>query len=216
MSRSSRVTFVCVGGFVLLELVAMRLYPGGTFWDRTTRGARFWRNFLCDLESPVALDGAPNAVGSRFGQAAMAILAAGLAPFWWSAPRLFVELRALGTAVRALGLASLGGVAAVISMPSSRFGALHGIAVIAAGVPGLTAALLAVVGLASAEPSPRVAALLGGATLAISAVDFALYVQTMRAAGPGPTLLPVAQKVALLLLLAWMLTVAWRTGRRRR
>lgn len=214
MSRSARALFACVGAFVILELVAMRLYPGGTFWDRTTRGACFWRNFLCDFGSPVALDGAPNAVGARFGQTALVVLAVGLAPFWRLAAELFDDLRALAAAVRGLGLASLGAIAAVVSMPSSRFGALHGFAVIAAAVPGLTAALLAVVGLTRAEPRPRIAARLGGATLATAVVDFALYVRTMRSGGPGPTLLPVAQKLALILLLAWMLAVAWKAGRR--
>ena len=39
-------------------------------------------------------------------------------------------------------------------------------------------------------------------------LDFVLYVHTMLHGGPGPLVLPVAQKLALLLLLAWMLVVA--------
>jgi hypothetical protein len=212
---SSRGTVACVGGFVVLESIATYLYPGGTFWDRTTQGARFWSNFLCDLASPVAAGGLPNAVGWRFGQAAMMLLVVGLAPFWWSVPRLFAGLPALGAAVRALGLASLGATVAVISMPSSRFGALHGVAVLVAGVPGLGAAILAVVGLVRAEPRPAVAAVLGGAMLVFAVLDFALYVRAMVSGGPGSPLLPVAQKLALLWLLAWMLAVAWKAGRGR-
>ena len=200
-------------GFAALELVAMRLYPGGTFWDRTTRGARFWQNFVCDLASPVALNGEPNDLGARFAQASMLLMVAGFAPFWWIVPRLFARLRRLGLAVRSLGLASLAGIIAVTRMPSSRYGALHGVAVVVACVPGLCAAGLAVAGLALAEVRPRIAAALGGATLAVAAVDFALYLRTMLRGGPGPIVLPVAQKVALLLLLGWMVVVARKAQR---
>jgi hypothetical protein len=202
----------CVVGFVALELIAMRLYPGGTFWDRTTRGARFWQNFVCDLESPVALNGEPNDLGARCAQVAMLLMVIGFAPFWWVLPRLFARLRHLGNAVRALGLASLAGIVGVTLMPSSRFGAWHGVMVIVAGVPGLSATGLAVAGLARAESRPRIAAAIGAAMLACALVDFALYTRTMVYGGPGPVLLPIAQKLALLLLLAWMLLAAWRAA----
>jgi hypothetical protein len=206
----------CVVGFTWLEIVAMSLYPGGTFWDRSLRGARFWQNFLCDLESQVALNGEPNVLGARFAQAAMLLMVTAFAPFWWIVPRLFGELRLLGSVVRALGLASLGGIVAVTFMPSSRFGALHGVAVLVAGGPGLSAAVLAVAGLMRAEARPRIGAALGGAMLIFALVDFALYVRTMLFGGPGPLVLPVAQKVALILLVAWMLVVAWRAPRANR
>jgi hypothetical protein len=204
----SHVVVTCVVAFVVLELIAMRLYPGGTFWDRTTRGAHFWHNFLCDLESPVALNGEPNALGSRFAQAAMLLMVIGLAPFWWLLPRLFPRLRRVGAAVRALGLVSLAGIVAVVLMPSSRFGVLHGVAVLVAGAPGLGAAALAVAGLALAEARPPISAALGGTVLAFALVDFVLYARTMVSGGPGPILLPIAQKIALFFLLAWMVAVA--------
>jgi hypothetical protein len=207
-----RLILACVVGFVALELVAMRLYPGGTFWDRTTRGARFWQNFVCDLESPVALDGERNDLGARCAQVAMLLMVIAFAPFWWTLPRLFARLRHLGSAVRALGLASLAGIVGVTLMPSSRFGAWHGVMVIVAGAPGLTATGLGVAGLARAESRPRIAAALGAAMLAFALLDFALYTRTMVYGGPGPVLLPIAQKLALLLLLAWMLVVAWRAA----
>jgi hypothetical protein len=211
----SYVIVACVVGFAALELIAMRLYPGGTFWDRTTRGVHFWENFVCDLEAQVALNGQPNPTGARFAQAAMLTMVVGFAPFWWTVPRLFARLRRVGLAVRTLGLASLGGIVAVALMPSSRFGALHGVAVIVAAVPGLLAAALAVFGLALAEARPPVAAILGGTMLALALVDFVLYTRTMVYGGPGPILLPLAQKLALLLLLGWMVVVAWRAERSR-
>jgi hypothetical protein len=196
--------------FVTLELPAMALYPGGTWWDPHTQGARFWQNFLCDLEWSVALDGVPNPVGSHLAQAAMVVLVLGLLPFWWAVPRVAGERGLLGAAVRVLGAASVAGCLAVAFMPSERFGSLHGAAVVVAALPGLTAAVLAVAILLRGEPPPRVAGPLGLAMLAAAVGDFALYVHTLLTGGPGPPVLPAAQKIALLLLLAWMLAVALR------
>jgi hypothetical protein len=204
----SRLTLACLAGFSVLEVIAMRLYPGGTFWDGTTRGARFWQNFLCDLEAQVALNGEPNVLGARFAQAAMLLMVVGLAPFWGLLPRRFARLRRLGSVVRGLGFASLGGIVAVALMPSSRFGAWHGVAVVVASALGLSAAGLAVAGLRCAEPRPPIAAVVGGAMLAFALFDLALYVRAMLYGGPGPILLPIAQKVALLLLMAWITVVA--------
>ena len=213
--RAPAVLLACVVAFVALQAAAMALYPGGTWWDATTRGARFWQNFLCDLEWNPALNGEPNPVGSRVAQASMLVLVAGFVPFWWLAPRLFAARRGLGAAVRALGLASVAGMAAVVLMPSDCFGALHGVAVVVAGIPGLSAALLATAGmlLPGAPAHARAAGVTGAAMLAFALLDFALYVRTMTHGGPGPLLLPAAQKVAVVLLLGWMTLVATRASR---
>ncbi|HEX4447257.1 MAG TPA: hypothetical protein VH044_10995 [Polyangiaceae bacterium] len=217
-------------GFVAMEGAAMCLYPGGTWWNATTRGHRFWQNYLCDLEWRVALDGQPNALGSTLAQAAMVLLVAGLAPFWLALPRLFAPHSSatpapderpawsgrtplVSRAVPALGLTSVVATTAAIFMPSDRFGALHGATVIVACVPGLAAAALAVLGLARGEPRPRVAAALGGAMLAFAFVDFVLYASHFLAHTEGSTLVPALEKVALILLLSWMVTVATRAGR---
>lgn len=213
LSVSSRLVLACVAAFAALEIVAMRLYPGGTWWDPTTRGASFWQNYICDLESEVAGNGMSNLAGARFGKAAILVMVAGFTPFWWIVPRLFPKLGRLGLLVRVLGFASLAGITAVALMPSSRFGWLHGVAVLVAGAPGLSAAVLAVAGLLYGEAPPRVAAALGGSMLVFALADFVLYTRTWMHGGPGPLVLPVAQKLALVLLLAWMVAVAWKSPR---
>jgi hypothetical protein len=206
---AAAVLATCIVTFVALEAAATALYPGGTWWDPTTHGARFWQNFLCDLEWNPALDGQPNPVGSRLAQAAMLVLVAGFVPFWWIVPRLFPARRALGGAVRWLGLVSVAGMVAVALMPSDRFGSVHGVAVVVAGVPGLSAALLATAGMLRDESrSSRLCGGVGATMLAFALTDFALYVETMLRGGPGPIVLPIAQKIAVLLLLAWMTLVA--------
>jgi hypothetical protein len=215
--RLIRVAIVASAmGFIALESTAMWLYPGGTWWDATTRGHRFWQNYLCDLEWCVALDGAPNALGSALAKAAMALLVAGLAPFWIALPRLFsARAHWLSRAVPALGLLSVAATLAAIGMPSDRFGSLHGATVIVACVPGLAAAGLAVFGLWRGESRPRIAAGLGGSMLAFASVDFVLYAAHFLGHSEGTPLVPALEKLALVLLLSWMVAVALRAPPRR-
>jgi hypothetical protein len=208
--------FCSVIGFVALEVVAMSLYPGGTWWDSRAQGPRFWQNFLCDLEWRVALNGTPNPVGSRVALVAMLVLALGLGPFWLAlaaACEATVARGKLPFAVRLLGVSSAVGTIAVILMPSDRFGAAHGVAVIVAGLPGLGAAALAVFGLARSGRRQRTAAWTGGSMLAFALVDFVLYVSHLAAHTEGTPLVAAVQKVALGLLLAWMLIVGARSRR---
>jgi hypothetical protein len=205
--RRARIALVaCVGAFVALIVPAMALYPGGTWWDPHALGHRFWTNFLCDLEWRTALNGMPNPVGARLAEGAMLALVLAFVPFWPLAARLFAEHPRLVAAVRVLGWTSVVGMIAVAIMPSERFGAMHGVAVVVAGLPGLSAAVLAATGQLLARR--RLPGALGAAMVLFAIADFVLYVHTMLHGGPGPIVLPAAQKVALLLLLAWMLVVA--------
>jgi hypothetical protein len=213
-ARLDAVAIVCgVAAFAALEIAAMALYPGGTWWDATARGHRFWENYLCDLEWRVALNGQPNPIGSRLAEAALLVLVLALAPFWRAVPRLFASDARSGGAVRALGLVSVAATVAVVFMPSERFGALHGAMVVVATVPGLVAAGLAVRGLLAGEPRPRLAATIGASMLAVAVVDFVLYVSHLVGHREGTPLVPTLEKVALLLLLAWMVAVARRSSR---
>jgi hypothetical protein len=216
-ARSARLNavaiFVCVAGFACLEVAAMSLYPGGTWWDTTTQGHRFWENFLCDLEWRVALNKVPNPVGSRLAMAAMLVLVAGLGAFWFALPAVFAAPAPRGAhAVRWLGITSTAGALAVVLMPSDRFGALHGVTVLTAGVPGILAAGLAIRVLAVGEPRPPIAAWVGASMLAFGFVDFALYAWHFLTHTEGTILGPALQKVALILLLAWMILVGLRVG----
>ncbi len=197
---------VAVAAFAALEAVAMALYPGGTDWDAHTAGYRFWENYLCDLTQRHAIDGAPNVAGARLATAAMLALTLGLVPFWIAVARLAGTR--LARAACALGLASVVGTIAVVFLPSDRFGALHGLAVVVAGVPGLGASALGVATLLAHGPRPRVPGAVGVACLAVAFVDFVLYVRHLATHDLGTPVLPAIQKVALALLVAWMVVVA--------
>ena len=46
--------------FVVVSMVAMSFYPGGTYSDNSTAGYAFTQNFFSDLGRTAAHDGAPN------------------------------------------------------------------------------------------------------------------------------------------------------------
>jgi len=68
-ARAAQAMLVAAGAFVVLFVLAVLEYPGGTDWDPRARGHHFWLNYLCDLTRSVALDGEPNPVGSVLAQA---------------------------------------------------------------------------------------------------------------------------------------------------
>lgn len=210
------------GAFAILASVAvsaallgaaMRLYPGGTWCDPAAEGHAFWANFLCDLEWKVALNGRPNPVGSTVAGAGMASLALGVGVFFQVVPALFGPGGASRRAVRLLGGASTVGTAAVVLMPSERFGDLHGVVVIVTAAPGLAGAVLAVAALARGEPRPRVCAALGGASVCAAVVDLGLYARHFVDRTDCAPLVPALQKVAVLLLLGWLTAVSARVLR---
>jgi hypothetical protein len=199
-----RALLLCMGLFVALEAVAMTLYPGGTWWEPGARGYRFWENYVCDTTLRVALNGQSNSVGAVVSQAAMLVLVAGFVPFWWLAGG------SGGRVVRGLGAASVLGTAAVTLMPSDRFGAMHGMAVMVAATTGLAAAVLATV--AQLRAGDRIAGWLGVGALGSAGIDFGMYVHTFASGGAGWMAVPAVQKLALGLLLGWMGVVARGRG----
>jgi hypothetical protein len=211
VSSARRAAFVALAGVgvaVLLLSGAMASYPGGTWCDAGTVGHSFFRNFLCDLTSSVALGGAPNGRGAALGRAAMLSLVVAVVAFFRAAPGLFPAHVVTARLVRAFGLASMIGAAAVTLLPSQRFGDLHAIAVFAAGALGFIAAVLVALGLARAEPAPRVGAALGGLAIATSVADMAMYAVHFIEREDCAPLLPLVQKVALALVLAWVVVTA--------
>jgi hypothetical protein len=136
-------------------------------------------------------------------------IAFGLAALWWILPMLFPSRTRAAIGVRVLGTIAVIGGAVVTLLPADRFGDVHGIAIVVAGVPGIFAAALAVHALAIERS--RVAAATGAATLVLSTVALAIYLRQWFVPGPGPIAGAISERLALLSLLLWMATVARAT-----
>jgi hypothetical protein len=194
--------------FVVLIAGAMALYPGGTWMNRQTRGFDVVRNFFCDLSAAVALNGAPNP-GASIASTAMVALALGLVPFWLLIAFRLREEPRKSAAVRALGLASAVTLPLVPLLPSARSGPLHVAAVLLASLPGLAAGGVAAAGLLASREARRPHGYLAGATLLAAVVTAALYLRLVETRATVPHWsLPAMQKVAAVLLVAWLVVTA--------
>jgi hypothetical protein len=203
---------VAVAGFVALIVAAMCVYPGGTAWDATTVGHDFWRNYLCDLQRQVALDGRPNAVGSVLARAAMLVIGAGSAFFWLLLARVLDHRPELARPVRVLGCFAALGVAGVALLPVDRFPQVHPLLMLGAGAPGIAASALALGGIVSRKGTFGLV-LVGAAALVTSTVELALYARQVLAPAHDPEVLAMLERVALILVIAWMGMVALRNDK---
>jgi len=196
---------MAIAASAALLALAMRLYPGGTELDHHAVGHSFWLNFLCDLTRVRALNGAANA-GSGFARAAMATLAVGLGAFFMILPGEFPGHRPSATLVRGAGTLSVLGF---LALPLGT-GPWHAVAVLTAAGPGV---LAATAGLVATARHVRHKPLLGAAfgSIIAATVDAALYVGRVRDDYHTCTpLLPVFQRLTLLLAAAWVVTTALR------
>lgn len=198
------VLLASIAGFALLIHLAIVRYPGGTWFDRTAPGHDLFRNFLCDLTQPIALNGRDNP-GVGLARACMVVLDVGLLCLWLSIPRL-CDPTPLARWLVGLGTISFVGVVAVPLTPSLRLGALHAVAVLCATLPGIAAGVLASIMLARSPH--RLLSRLSSVLLIVSAIDAAIYAVHTLAGGPPPLALPVLQRIAMVVLLTWMAAVA--------
>ena len=212
MKRSAVLLWVSCVTFVTLVVVSMAQYPGGSWLVRRATSHDFWRNFLCDLLGPTAINGQPNDVSSLAMKLAMAALLPALAVLWWRLPELFKNHRRLGFAVRLFGALSMVGMAAVPLTPPTASYERHAAAIFSGGVPSFIAWLLALSALLQVKQQRRLA-LVGGVALATVAVAFCLYAREFFFGGTPNVALPASHRVASLVLLSWLVHVGlafWR------
>jgi hypothetical protein len=208
--RGACATLLCLLCFAAFWAGAMALYPGGTWLDRTQLGQSFFGNFFCDLTQPVSLSGVANPVGSRLAQCAMFFFGGALLGFFWLVPRHFPlpDDRAPQAVFRA-GLCAVCIFAAVPLTPSELFGWLHRALSLAAGLVGFLAGLGALMHLVLVDRRRDTLVIVGVLTLLTTLFAAAAFVVYWDAPAP-PLLVPSSQKVAALLLSAWIAGVASR------
>lgn len=89
LERVIRFTIITAVQFVLLTLVAMLFYPGGTGQNPDSRGYDFLRNFFSDLGLTVAHNGEPNTLSMILFMIALSLAGLGLILFFVVWPRYF-------------------------------------------------------------------------------------------------------------------------------
>lgn len=203
-----------VAVFLAAAALAAWLYPGGTWCEPGALGHRFWGNFVCDLLHTTSLNGRPNP-GAPVAELGLYALIGSLALLFAGLPSAWPERRWLGVAIRCLGLWATLGMIGVPLLPSDRYGAWHGVAVMAAGGPGFLAVALLLHGQLGDASTVR-AGRIGAAALAVSVVDMALYVHHWFLRSDCSTLLPIVQRIAMGLTLAWMVASGLGLVRSRR
>ena len=194
--------------FVALFSAAACAYPGGTHFDHASVGHDFWRNTLCDVARTVALDGRSNTVGCALARVAMTTLALGLGALFLAFPALFDARPGAARAIRVLGAATAPCVVAVVLLPTDRFGALHGMAVVLAGTLGLATTALVMKGLLADRRAPRLVVGLGALALAVASADFILFVRELAMGGAAQVAVAVLERLATILVLGWMAAAA--------
>lgn len=220
-SRPARVrsglALGALGGVALFcgfMLAAMRVYPGGTAFDRTTRGHSFWSNFWCDLRHSVALSGVPNHEASLLAAIGFFSLVVGLLPFW----RLLAEetqaTPRMQRTIWRLGVLGSCGMALVMLMPSDHFPRLHGTLVTLAGPCGITAAVLGTLEGFRSRSLPALVNLLGLCMLVAALANLTQYARQFWLHTPASELLPAIQKLATALFLSWVVAICVRSLRR--
>jgi hypothetical protein len=95
--------------FIVLTILAMWFYPGGTAMDPSTQRYSFWRNFFSDLGMTRTPSGAANLSSMVLLVAALGLVGVGLAVFFLALRQFFVRSRS-GRWLS--GLAGLSGVVA--------------------------------------------------------------------------------------------------------
>jgi hypothetical protein len=200
-----RLTHVLIGLGLALLVVAFALYPGGTWWDRTQNGASLLDTFLCDLAMNPALDGRPNRLGALAGQVGLGLFALALAFTWELVRRVPAGFSPrLARAAGVLGLFGLPLLIWALVTPGER---LHATAVSVAACTEVTALVLTLFAALHAREAGRAVLVLGGLVFACVVVSMALYWPTLVHHELAVRGLPAVQKLALVLLAAFLFVV---------
>ncbi|RYZ07204.1 MAG: hypothetical protein EOO73_12595 [Myxococcales bacterium] len=198
----AKLSLAALALFCVAMLAGALTYPGGSWLHPRSTGFSIVENFWCDLMRRPAHNGAPNPFAPWLGTLGFAAMGAALAPFWLEVSRLLPARRA--QFVRGAGVVSAVCTALVALFPSDRFPHLHPPIVISAGTLGFACGVLTGgFALAQRRRFP-VFAYASFALLLAASANLVLYVRAVYFRAAETLALPVAQKLATLGLLVWM------------
>jgi hypothetical protein len=201
-------TCIALGVFVAAMAVAIAAYPGGSWTLQSGSGFSLARNFWCDLLRSQGINGADNATGKLWATLAFGALGFALWPFWWVAGSLLSgRVRRI---VTRLGTASAACLAAMTVLPSDRYRVVHGVVALAGALFGMLAAGASVSVRAASEPRLSLRRTSGALALVFAACNALIYVHVAYLGGAETVAQPIVQKLATLMLLAWMFSTVQR------
>lgn len=156
--RVYSLTMIGCVQFVVLTLVAMLIYPGGTHSDPSTKGYSFFRNFFSNLGLTETIAGVPNFASFLLFTIAMVLAGAALATFFTVFPSTFSSSR------RGKWLSITGSIAGVISglayigvaLPANLYREAHTLSVRIAFLSFFVAVLLYIPALVLKQDYPKV------------------------------------------------------------
>lgn len=204
-------TCLALGIFVVALLAASLAYPGGSWTAAAESGFSIGRNFWCDLLRSQAINGADNARARQLASVGFAALGVGLWPYWWVAASVLPGARRRW--VLHLGMASAACLAAMALLPSDRFPIAHGVVALVGGALGMWAAGVSVATRSPAEPRIALRRAAGALVLLFAVSNALLYVYVAYLHGAETVAQPIAQKLATLALLVWMLSTIQQARR---
>ena len=125
--RVFRFTRWTIAWFVIATAIAIALYPGGTYPDRSVRGYSFFGNFLSDLGMLVAWGGGANHAGATVFISSELLLILGLVLFFTALVRVYSPgtPRRLAVAAAIVGLACCVAFVGAALLPADLFLAAH-------------------------------------------------------------------------------------------
>jgi hypothetical membrane protein len=190
--------FGCVQ-FVVLTVVAMFFYGGGTVADPAAGGYHFFQNFFSDLGLTEARSGAPNTVSAALFFVALTLAGLGLVLFFAAMPRFFRQSRL----ARVLsGLGTVAGVIAGLSFvgvaftPANLYLGLHALLVQSAFLAFFIAAMFYLVTILVTREFPnRYAAVLAAFALLLALYLWLLFSGPSFSSPEGLTIQATGQKI---------------------
>jgi hypothetical protein len=190
-----------------LLTAAMVTYPGGRPDHPAAPGFDPFRNYFCDLLAARAHGGGDNTFGMVCARAGMVVTGLALLPLWLHFPLPLSPRAAL--LLRRCGVLATLALPAVAWTPSADWPLWHSGAILLAGLPGgITLGLAAWATSRNCHQAPGMFNLTVAMTAAGASVGL-LWSLTFAAHWPELAL-PTAQKVAWLLLLAWVTALTRR------
>lgn len=199
--------------FVALTTLAMRVYPGGSWYDRAHTGHHLWHNFLCDLLRHETMSGRPNP-GARLALGGMLSLVVGLTLHWFVVAGRLRALKVRRLVLGAGATSSLSTIAVALT-PTDRFDALHTAALSLALASGALAATASILTLARQPDTPRWLARLALLAWLLLLGSSAVFVHHTFLDGRHLRLLPALQRVTTIVGLLYIVACATFTAAER-